>query len=99
MDTLQCKITEEAEKECQKLRMGQVAFSPALQEVNYKISVYILLKKRSEGLRVSSRLLSRSLCKAKFSTDYYALDSKTLHNRLMDAYSEYYTIKKLHISL
>jgi hypothetical protein len=44
LDTLRCKITTEAERKCRKLWMGQVAFSPGLQEVNRCILAYTLLK-------------------------------------------------------
>ena len=46
LDDLRCKITVEAERKCRKLRMGQVAFSPALQEVNRQIAAYTLLRKK-----------------------------------------------------
>lgn len=85
LDNLHCKITAEAERKCHKLRIGQVAFSPALQEVNLQISAYTLLKKKCLGLRVSSRIFSQSLRKANLSKESYALDPKTIDSKLKES--------------
>ena len=63
INNLRCHITAEAKRRCRKLHMGQVDFSPELQQANRKMC-YKLLLKRSQGSRVSSRLLARTLKKA-----------------------------------
>jgi len=64
LDNLRCQITEHAEQKCRKLRKGQVAFSPELQQASSLIKAYNLCLKRSQGRKVSSRLMSRTLKKA-----------------------------------
>ncbi len=44
--------------------MGQVAFSPQLQVADRQIKAWSLLEKKAKGMKVSSRLLKRSLHKA-----------------------------------
>jgi hypothetical protein len=60
---------------------------------------YKLFLKRSQGSRVSSRLLARTLKKAGLDKHIYRLDNASLSWLLHEAYQEYYTVKKSHTSL
>ena len=46
LDNIRCIITQEAEKRCRKLRMGQVSFSPELRQASRGIKIFTLLHKR-----------------------------------------------------
>jgi hypothetical protein len=55
LDNLRVMITAEAEKKCRKLRKGQVAFSPELQQASRTMKAYSLIHKKLLGRKVSSR--------------------------------------------
>jgi hypothetical protein len=82
LDQIRCQITAEAEKKCRKLRKGQVAFSPALQQAMRTTKVYTLLHRKAEGKKVSSRLLSRAIHKAKLTPVVNALSIAELKAQL-----------------
>ncbi len=94
IDASRCKATSIAEKKCRKLRMGQVAFSPALQIASRKINAWSLLQKKAKGMRISSRYLSRMLRKASIPIAARTASLESMEDRLKSAYQEYYSIKK-----
>jgi hypothetical protein len=98
LDNLRVMITAEAEKKCRKLRKGQVAFSPELQQASRTIKAYSLIQKKLLGKKVSSRLIRRSLKKAGIPTNVHGLSIEEIKTKLKDAYNSYYTIKKDHIA-
>lgn len=49
IDSLRCKGVAMAEKKCHKLRMGQEAFSPQLQQASRAIKAWSLLEKKERG--------------------------------------------------
>ncbi len=57
LNALRHSCVKEAESKCQKLRMGQVEFSPTLQLVRTRIYAWTLLSRRTSGQKVSSRLI------------------------------------------
>jgi hypothetical protein len=65
LDLIRCQASAFAESKCRKLRTGQVAYSPELAAVRNQIEAWQLLLKKKKGQRISSRLLSRSLKRAK----------------------------------
>jgi len=91
-------LTAEAEKKCRKLRKGQVAFSPALQQAMRTIKVYTLLHRKAEGKKVSSRLLSRAIHKAKLTPVVHALSIVDLKVQLQESYKRYYNVKNNHVA-
>ncbi len=52
-----------------------------------------LLGKKATGMKVSSRLLRRSLTKASIPREARALSAAEISRRLKDAFQEYYKIK------
>jgi Reverse transcriptase (RNA-dependent DNA polymerase) len=99
LDKLRCEITASAEKRCRKLRMGQVAFSPQLQKACRCIKAWSLLQKKQKGMKVSSRLLQRSLKKANISYFFRHAPIQTINEKLRQAYKDYFVIKGSHREL
>jgi hypothetical protein len=96
LDEIWCEITRYAEKKCRKLRMDQVAFSLELQQVNRSLKAVTLLKKKKEGEKVSSRLLSRSVQKAAIHPSCNAHSLVEINDLLKNLYNEYYNVKREH---
>ena len=88
-----------AERKCRKLRMGQVAFSPAIGQARLLIQAWSLLDKRSKGLKISSRFLHQTLKKANLDTSCFSLPAASVSLQLKDAYRNYYALKSSHLSL
>jgi hypothetical protein len=57
LDKIRCQAAEFAQSKCRKLRMGQVAFSPELNQCRHIIHAWSLLLQKAKGGKVSSRLL------------------------------------------
>ncbi len=93
IDGLRCKGVKLAEKKCRKLRMGQVAFSPQLQKAGRIIKAWCLLDKKARGLRVSSRLISRSLKKVSIPMSARSMKKEDIALKLKEAYQDYYKTK------
>jgi hypothetical protein len=85
IDKLRCTAVNIAVRKCRKLRMGQVDFSPTIQLLMRKINAWQLLYKRAKGKKVSSRLLSRSLRKAKVDTSNKIMGKEYLQEQLHSA--------------
>jgi hypothetical protein len=86
---LRCQGVRLAERKCRKFRMGQVSFSPEIHLARTTIYAWSMIKKKAKGLRVSSRLITRTLKKACLPYN--------LH--LEAAYKHYYSIKGSHKEL
>jgi hypothetical protein len=99
IDNLHCQGVRHAERRCRKLRMGQVGFSPEIQQARQTIYVWSLLKKRSLNLKVSSRLLQRSLKKAKIHHNLRQMGQAFIDEHLHAAFKHYYSIKGSHPQL
>jgi hypothetical protein len=93
LDKLRCVGVAQAEKKCRKLRMGNVDFSPTVQLYMRAIRAWNLLIKKAKGLKVSSRMLARSLCKANLTSQTRSLGLPALEDNLKQAYTIYYTSK------
>jgi len=93
LDSLRCEATAFAERNCRKLRTGQVAFSPELRLSRLKIQAWLLLIAKIKKQRVSSRLLSRTLKKALLPQQVRACSLEELQTHLKDEYKDYYNIK------
>ena len=76
----------EAERKCRKLKVGQVAFSPELQQARREITIWRLLVKRRQGKRISSRLLDRSLAKTSMRPSSKTLPEEALSTALTAAH-------------
>ncbi len=96
IDQLWYKGVEEAERKCRKLRMGNVGFSPVIQLAMRQIRACSLLVKKKKGLKVSSRLLSRSLKKAGIDIHNRAMGLKYLEEQMLQSHKYYYSVKKNH---
>jgi hypothetical protein len=92
-DDLRCQVTALAEAKCCKLRKGNVAFSPALNEARLVIKALSLLLQRAKGQKIRSRLISRTLKKVNLPPNTRGLSSEAISEHLKNAYKEYYLIK------
>jgi hypothetical protein len=90
------EITRAAEKRCQKLRKGRVAFSTALQQASRKINSFLGLLKRISGRKFSSQTLQCSIHRSGLPKTVYSLTSAELQHALKDCYTEYFSIKWHH---
>jgi hypothetical protein len=99
LDSLRCEGVAFAEKQCHKLRTGQVGFSPEIQAKRLYILAWSLLKKRSIGLRISSRLLQCTMFKAKLETNIKHAGAPLIQEHLTNAYRHYYSLKRSHTDL
>jgi hypothetical protein len=99
LDAIRCEITSSSEKKCRKLRTGQVAFSPALQNSMKTIRAWSLLIKKHKGEKVSSRLLARTLNQSGITQSARELSLKDLNLSLKEAYQDYYKLKAHHHAL
>jgi hypothetical protein len=55
-----CILTvAQAEHQCRKFRMGQVAFSLILSEARFHIKAWSFHEKKAKGLRISPRSISK----------------------------------------
>jgi hypothetical protein len=93
LDYLRCEITAKAERQCHKLRIGQVAFSPELNDSRLKIKAWLLLISRAKNHKISSRLIKRTLKKAGLSIEMRSLSLESLEANLKEEYKTYYQIK------
>jgi hypothetical protein len=64
LDALRVQAVSLAEKQCRKLRMGQVSFSPAIQQARATILAWTLVRNKLSGKKISSRYLQQSMKKA-----------------------------------
>jgi hypothetical protein len=94
LDAIRCEIMSAAEKRCRTLKKGQVACSPISQEASRRIAALALLVKKKKGVKVSLRLLSRSLKKAKLAPSLNGDSLENLEEQLKTVYEEYHEIKK-----
>ncbi len=93
LDTLRCRGVAFAERKCRKLCMGNVDYSPEIQAARLLISAWSLILKRAKGLKVSSRLLQRTLRKASLTPSCRARTLESIQDQLTLAYKNYYSIK------
>jgi hypothetical protein len=93
IDRLRVAGMKMAEKNCRRLQMGGVPWSPRVQECLQVIQVWHLIVKRRLGLPVSGSLLRRKITQTHLTS---ALDAPldVAKARLSDAYREYKKVKK-----
>jgi len=82
-----------AEACCRKLRLGNLAWSPALQLSINTITVWQLVIRRLRSLKVWTRFLNRATGKAKLPSAIHA-DFATATSSLSQAYKQYKSLKK-----
>jgi hypothetical protein len=73
--------------------MGQVTFSPQLQQVSQTINAWNLLEKKAKGLQTSPRLIHRALLKANLPPASRGLALKTIQQNLQESYKTYCGVK------
>ena len=88
---LKCKNL--AERKCRKFHMGWVPWSPEYQEARDMIEVWVLLRKKKLGLKVSSRRIRRWIEKTKI-TNPWRRSMADIEQALKEARATYYTTKK-----
>jgi hypothetical protein len=93
LDSLRCKIVQEAEKKCHKQKAGQVAFSPTLQLMMSQKKAWSLLLKKAQGKKISSIYLDKTLQKAGLSTREKNMGRECIQEKLSSAYKIYYATK------
>jgi hypothetical protein len=94
LNSIRHSCVEQAEKSCRKLKMGQVAFSPTVQAARINIYAWTLLLRRSSGHKVSSRLITRVLKKAKVPTTSRGHSEQDCRAKLKEAHRSYYSLRK-----
>jgi len=94
LDLIRCEATQYAERRCRKLKTGQVAFSPELNESRQRIRASLLLVSKAKKVKVSSRLLKRSLKKVNIPMEMRSLQLEELQEKLKGEYQNYYKIKR-----
>jgi hypothetical protein len=92
LDKIRCETVAFAERHCRKLRRGQVAFSPELNDSRLRIKAWILLIK-SKKYKVSSRLIKRTLRNANITIEHRGWHEDELNLALKEEYQTYYKIK------
>jgi hypothetical protein len=83
-----------AEQKCRKLQKGNVPYSDVLQKARNKGEGWSLLLKYKQGLKVTSRKLSRSLHKGDIPTTKKGNSLIEIKDELKWATKEYYKLKK-----
>jgi hypothetical protein len=99
LDQLCTKVVSVAEKQCRKLKKGQVAFSLAIQSACITILAWSLICNKLKGQKVSSRYIQRTLKKANIPISSLGKTVEEATSHLHEAYTHYYDIKKDHIQL
>ena len=85
-----------ADKQCRKLRMGDVAYSPEVIRWWKTIEAWKLLRRKAQGGRVSSRRIDRTVKKADIAeSDIYALSADQCQSKLDAAKERYRSAKKV----
>ena len=97
LDKIKTWAMEQAEKDCRKLKMGAIKWSPQLQRARDKIYYYSLSKRKLLGRRVSSSLLLRY--SKKTSCIAIHLTVEEMKEKIDEAYKEYKKLKKQHVKL
>jgi hypothetical protein len=93
IDNLRCDAAALAERHCRKLRTGQVSFSPELNLCRKRIQAWLLLISRTKNRKVSSRLIRRTLAKAKLDPTTRGFGLESLEEVLQEEYKAYYNLK------
>jgi len=78
IDELRCQITAKGELKCRKLRKGNMAFSPTLNNARLVIKAWSLRMQRANGHKVSSRLIARTLKKANLSASIRGFSKESI---------------------
>jgi hypothetical protein len=99
IDRLRMHHAKLAEAKCRKLRYGNVAYSPTLQQAREKIAGWSLLLRLKQGHRISSRKLARTLTKANIAIQSKLLTLLNIKDELVAATKKYYELKKSAVQL
>jgi hypothetical protein len=99
LDSICCRCEAMAEKKCRWLRVGQVAFSPQLQQARRDIAVWRLLLRKKKGMKASSHLLQRLLQKTFIDPQVQQAALEVIKSHLATAYKSYYNLKRSHTDL
>jgi len=98
LDALWTKGMNDAEKHCQKLKMGVIDWSPELALACHQIAAWSALLHTCNGIKINSQLVCWLVKKANLSISK-GLSTDTITTKLKEAYKEYYTLKKQASSL
>ena len=93
LDQLRCQSVAMTEANCRTLKMGGVQWSPTVKKAMRGIEAWTLLTKRSKGLRVSSRYLTRMMKEAEIPEDT-SISTSQCNLQVKKAYKHYYQIKQ-----
>jgi hypothetical protein len=79
------------ENSLRKLRMGNIPWSPSLQQARDNIYLWSLLLKKSKGVQVSNRLIRRTIKKVSPTSEanLFHLSENEIIESLKDAYKDY----------
>jgi len=74
IDQLKVQAMQHAEQRCRKLRMGEVAWSPAIAASRTRIAMWSALIKARSGKKISSQLIRRLMAKAHYTSGKLVVD-------------------------
>ena len=94
LDKIRTTGMRKAEKQCRKLRMGNVKWSPKLQQARDRISYYKLTLSRRRGCKVGARVLQT--LSRKLNENNLKLTNNELEKCLETANQDYLKVKKDH---
>ena len=97
LDKIKTWAMEEAERDCRKLKMGQIKWCPQLQRARDKICYYTLSKRKLLGRKVSSSLLTRMSKKSSCIAIHLTLEQ--MDEEIDKAYKDYKKLRKNHEKL
>ena len=89
---------EYANKNCRKLKLGEVSWSKILQVARDSISLWQRVLSRVNNIRISTRLISQLEKKAEVKNSLYFNKAQILI-KLKESFTRYYLLKKNAVSL
>ena len=92
IDRIKTFAMEEAERQCRKLKMGEIPWSPELQKVRNKIEYLTLSMRRKLGRKVHAVTLIRTSKKAGMQVE--AKTANQIEAMIKDEYKIYRKLKK-----
>jgi len=96
LDGLRLQGMFKAERDCKKIKLGRLRWSPKLQEARDKVKYYRLSISRFKVRKVGARVLVRIQQRCNFNIPITLMEA---HGLLSQALSEYATIKLQHSQL
>ena len=94
LDIIRIKGMQLAERECRKLKMGGIAWTPKLSIARNQITVWMLVVRRLKGGKVSAKTIIRMKVKANMDRTNTDVSLQMAEDNLVVAFKEYKTFIK-----